>query len=103
MAALGLSCPAAVENYESSFRCGACKRKKILPVASDYDGFGTDSVVPDVHIVGAHAQNLGYQRDFVTCLLEAAGHLNGHVLVNQESHSSRCAVCADTSGSISLR
>jgi len=45
---------------------------------------------------------LGNQRNSMTRLLKAPSHFNRHVLVNEKSHSSRCAVCAVTSGSISF-
>lgn len=94
--------PAAVQNDQTRFRLAASQLQKVLPIAGDNNGIGAHGVVPDVHVIGAITQNLRHPRYLVTRLMQTAGYFNSDVFINQKSHSSRCAVCAATSGSISF-
>ena len=80
---------------------GAGQFKEVLPVAGEHDGLGLHRMVPDVHVIGSDSKYLRDQQHLMACLPQAPGGFDGHVLVNQESHSSRCAVWAATKGSIS--
>ena len=102
MATFRLARPPAVQNDQAGGWLGAGQFKEVLPVARNHDGLGLHRVTPDVHVVSSHTQHLGHQQHLMARLPQAPGCFDGHVLVNQESHSSRCAVCAATSGSISL-
>ena len=57
---------------------------------------------PPIHIIGSHTKHLGDQQHLMSRLLQTPGCFSGHILVHQKPHSSRCAVCAVTSGSISF-
>jgi len=99
--ALGLARPAAVQDDQPGGCLGAGQFKEVLPVARDHDGLGLHRVASDVHVIGSHTKHLRDQQHLMARLPQTPGCFNGHVLVHQESHSSRCAVCAATKGSIS--
>ena len=89
MAALRLTCPSAVQHDKTGFRRGPGEFKEILAVACDHNGTGEHGMMPDVHVIGSHAEHFRYQRNFVPRLAEAASYFHRDIFIHQESHSSR--------------